>query len=120
LLRESIFLSRLGESVNGEQGILVLIAPHWDVICTRSPDALVLIDVTDGPVGVPGVLNRQGPVVTAQSLVIRLAGPVQSSGETSRFNRRDTAAEPTKSGLLGLLAAARGVAIGADHCCRHR
>jgi CRISPR-associated Cas5-like protein len=111
LLRESIFLSRLGESVNGEQGILVLIAPHWDVICTRSPDALVLV---------PGVLNRQGPVVTAQSLVIRLAGPVQSSGETSRFNRRDTAAEPTKSGLLGLLAAARGVAIGADHCCRHR
>jgi len=42
------------------------------------------------------------------SLVIRLAGPMQSWGETNRFNRRDTAAEPTKSGLLGLLAAAQG------------
>jgi CRISPR system Cascade subunit CasD len=41
--------------------------------------------------------------------VIRLAGPLQSWGGRSRFNRRDTAAEPTKSGLVGLLAAARGL-----------
>ncbi|MCM3884609.1 type I-E CRISPR-associated protein Cas5/CasD [Frankia sp. R82] len=41
-------------------------------------------------------------------LVLRLAGPVQSWGGTSMFNRRDTQTEPTKSGLVGLLAAAQG------------
>ncbi len=44
----------------------------------------------------------------AQSLVLRLAGPLQSWGLTSRHNRRATAGEPTKSGLVGLLAAAQG------------
>ncbi|WP_283133413.1 type I-E CRISPR-associated protein Cas5/CasD [Rhizohabitans arisaemae] len=42
------------------------------------------------------------------SLVLRLAGPLQSWGDRSLFNRRTTRPEPTKSGVLGLLAAAQG------------
>lgn len=42
-------------------------------------------------------------------LVLRLAGPLQSWGGQSQFNRRDTLAEPTKSGVIGLLAAAQGL-----------
>lgn len=42
-------------------------------------------------------------------LVLRLAGPLQSWGGHSQFNRRDTLAEPTKSGIVGLLAAAQGL-----------
>lgn len=42
-------------------------------------------------------------------LVLRLAGPLQSWGGPSDFNRRMTADEPTKSGVLGLLAAASGL-----------
>lgn len=45
---------------------------------------------------------------TTHCLVLRLAGPVQSWGGTSMFNRRETQTEPTKSGLVGLLAAAQG------------
>lgn len=41
-------------------------------------------------------------------LVLRLAGPLQSWGDHSAFNRRDTQPEPTKSGIIGLLAAASG------------
>ncbi|MFF7369828.1 type I-E CRISPR-associated protein Cas5/CasD [Streptomyces tricolor] len=41
-------------------------------------------------------------------LVLRLAAPLQSWGGPSRYNRRDTRPEPTKSGVLGLLAAAEG------------
>lgn len=41
-------------------------------------------------------------------LVLRLAAPLQSWGGPSRYNRRDTHAQPTKSGILGLLAAAQG------------
>lgn len=41
-------------------------------------------------------------------LVLRLAGPMQSWGATSRFTRRSTEAFPTKSALVGLLAAAQG------------
>jgi CRISPR system Cascade subunit CasD len=44
----------------------------------------------------------------AHSLVVRLAGPLQSWGSRSQFNRRDSAPEPTKSGIAGLLAAAQG------------
>lgn len=43
------------------------------------------------------------------TLVLRLAGPLQSWGSVSQFNRRESAAEPTKSGILGLLAAAKGL-----------
>jgi CRISPR system Cascade subunit CasD len=41
-------------------------------------------------------------------LALCLAAPLQSWGGDSRFNRRDTRPEPTKSGVTGLLAAAAG------------
>ncbi len=41
-------------------------------------------------------------------LLLRLAGPLQAWGDESRFTRRDTRRYPTKSGVLGLLAAADG------------
>jgi CRISPR system Cascade subunit CasD len=41
-------------------------------------------------------------------LLLRLAGPLQAWGDSSRFTRRDTGRVPTKSGVLGLLAAAEG------------
>lgn len=41
-------------------------------------------------------------------LVLRLAGPLQAWGSSSRFNRRGTDERPTKSGVIGLLAAAQG------------
>jgi CRISPR system Cascade subunit CasD len=41
-------------------------------------------------------------------LLLRLAGPLQSWGEHSVFTDRDTAAYPTRSGLIGLIAAAQG------------
>lgn len=43
------------------------------------------------------------------TLLLRLVGPMQSWGTTSRFNERDTGREPSKSGVLGLLAAASGI-----------
>jgi CRISPR system Cascade subunit CasD len=43
-----------------------------------------------------------------QCLVLRLAAPIQSWGGPSEFNRRDTLGEPTKSGIVGMLAAASG------------
>lgn len=42
------------------------------------------------------------------TLVIRLAGPMQAWGDSSHFTRRTTRSEPTKSGVIGLLAAAQG------------
>ncbi|WP_031520655.1 type I-E CRISPR-associated protein Cas5/CasD [Streptomyces sp. NRRL F-5123] len=46
--------------------------------------------------------------VPEAGLLLRLTGPLQSWGEHSHFNDRDTAAFPTRSGILGLLAAALG------------
>ena len=43
------------------------------------------------------------------TLLLRLMGPMQSWGTTSRFDRRDTGKEPSKSGIIGLLAAALGI-----------
>lgn len=43
------------------------------------------------------------------TLLLRLVGPMQSWGTTSRFDQRDTGKEPSKSGVLGLLAAALGI-----------
>lgn len=43
------------------------------------------------------------------TLLLRLAGPIQSWGTTSRFDQRDTGKEPSKSGVIGLLAAALGI-----------
>lgn len=42
------------------------------------------------------------------TLLLRLAGPMQSWGTQSRFTRRDTGREPSKSGVVGLLCAALG------------
>lgn len=42
------------------------------------------------------------------TLALRLAGPMQSWGDSSRFGRRETRRVPTKSGVLGLIAAAEG------------
>ncbi|MFJ5218731.1 type I-E CRISPR-associated protein Cas5/CasD [Streptomyces sp. NPDC088354] len=41
--------------------------------------------------------------------VLHLAAPLQSWGEHSAFTHRDTAAHPTRSGLIGLLASALGI-----------
>ncbi|MFJ1735508.1 type I-E CRISPR-associated protein Cas5/CasD [Streptomyces sp. NPDC088254] len=41
-------------------------------------------------------------------LLLHCAGPLQSWGQHSHFNQRDTAPFPTRSGILGLLAAALG------------
>lgn len=45
---------------------------------------------------------------TPAVLLLRLAGPLQSWGATSEYNRRETQSQPTKSGVIGLLAAAAG------------
>jgi CRISPR system Cascade subunit CasD len=42
------------------------------------------------------------------TLLLRLAGPMQSWGVQSRFGVRDSGLEPSKSGVVGLLAAALG------------
>lgn len=42
-------------------------------------------------------------------LLLRLAGPLQSWGSASRFTRRATEFAPTKSGVIGLIAAALGI-----------
>jgi len=42
------------------------------------------------------------------TLLMRLAGPMQAWGTTSRFDERDTQLEPSKSGVVGLLCAALG------------
>ncbi|WP_029090193.1 type I-E CRISPR-associated protein Cas5/CasD [Brevibacterium album] len=42
------------------------------------------------------------------TLLLRLAGPMQSWGVKGRFTRRPTELHPTKSGIVGLLAAAEG------------
>ncbi|MGW2886431.1 type I-E CRISPR-associated protein Cas5/CasD [Streptomyces griseoruber] len=41
-------------------------------------------------------------------LLLRISAPMQSWGERSHFNERDTARFPTRSGVIGLLAAALG------------
>ncbi|QVQ51589.1 type I-E CRISPR-associated protein Cas5/CasD [Spiractinospora alimapuensis] len=43
------------------------------------------------------------------TLALRIDAPMQSWGVRSRFIRRDTESEPTKSGIVGLLAAAMGI-----------
>jgi|YelNatPaOPRAMG01_1025707.scaffolds.fasta_scaffold02665_16 CRISPR system Cascade subunit CasD len=48
------------------------------------------------------------------TLLLRLAGPMQSWGVQSRFSVRDTGLEPSKSGVLGLVCAAMGIPRGDD------
>jgi CRISPR system Cascade subunit CasD len=43
------------------------------------------------------------------TVLLRLVGPMQSWGTTSRFDQRDSGKEPSKSGVVGLLAAALGI-----------
>jgi len=42
------------------------------------------------------------------TLLLRLAAPIQAWGADSKFDRRITSREPTKSGVIGMLAAALG------------
>jgi CRISPR system Cascade subunit CasD len=42
------------------------------------------------------------------TLFLRLEGPLQSWGENCPWSERRTAPEPTKSGIVGLLACAMG------------
>lgn len=42
------------------------------------------------------------------TLLLKLVGPMQSWGTTSRFDERDSQLEPSKSGVLGLICAALG------------
>jgi len=51
------------------------------------------------------------------TLLLRLEGPMQSWGYRSRFDYRDTALEPTRSGVIGLLCAAMGIARGEPISC---
>ncbi len=44
------------------------------------------------------------------TLLMRLAGPMQSWGIDSKFNVRRTEREPSKSGVIGMAAAALGIA----------
>ncbi|QEU90557.1 type I-E CRISPR-associated protein Cas5/CasD [Streptomyces kanamyceticus] len=47
-------------------------------------------------------------------LALQLAGPLQAWGASARFARRTTENAPTKSGVIGLLAAAQGLERTAD------
>ena len=42
-------------------------------------------------------------------LILRLEGPLQSWGENSKWDHRDSADLPTKSGIIGLLGCALGL-----------
>lgn len=48
------------------------------------------------------------PSAMRGTLLLRLAGPLQSWGISSRYTERDTGSEPSKSGVIGILAAALG------------
>ncbi|WP_128381291.1 type I-E CRISPR-associated protein Cas5/CasD [Streptomyces cavernae] len=53
-------------------------------------------------------------------LLLRLAGPLQSWGERSAFARdRDTAGLPTRSGIIGMFAAAEGIPRDDPHALAH-
>jgi CRISPR system Cascade subunit CasD len=54
------------------------------------------------------MFSRQWVRPSMTTLLLRLEGPLQSWGTTSRFGERETGSEPSKSGVLGLLAAALG------------
>ncbi|MBR1392305.1 MAG: type I-E CRISPR-associated protein Cas5/CasD [Ruminococcus sp.] len=43
------------------------------------------------------------------TLLLRLAAPLQAWGSGSKFNIRTTEREPTKSGVIGMIAAAMGI-----------
>ncbi len=47
--------------------------------------------------------------MSTDALAFYLDGPMQAWGASSRFQRRETESFPTKSGILGLIAAAMGI-----------
>ena len=47
--------------------------------------------------------------MTMATLLLRLAAPLQAWGIGSKFNIRSTEREPTKSGVIGMIAAAMGI-----------
>ena len=51
-------------------------------------------------------------------LMLRLEAPLQAWGERARWTVRDTRTEPTKSGVIGLIAAASGWGLdeGGEEC----
>ena len=48
------------------------------------------------------------------TLLLRLAAPLQAWGTDSKFETRRTNQEPSKSGVIGMLAAALGLPRDAD------
>jgi CRISPR system Cascade subunit CasD len=60
-----------------------------------------------------GLADEAGAPVLApdgrKTLLMRLAAPLQSWGTSSRFTRRATDFAPSKSGVIGMLASARGI-----------
>ena len=54
------------------------------------------------------------PAGQQATLLLRLAGPLQSWGMAGQFVHRDTHTQPTKSGVIGMLAACLGRPRGAD------
>ncbi len=48
------------------------------------------------------------------TLLLRLAGPLQSWGTGSKFDIRGTEKEPSKSGVIGMVAAAMGLSRDSD------
>jgi CRISPR system Cascade subunit CasD len=48
------------------------------------------------------------------TLLLRMAGPMQSWGIDAKFERRTTGREPSRSGVMGLCAAAMGIRRDAD------
>lgn len=53
-------------------------------------------------------IPRSTPDDATATLLVRLAGPLQSWGTQSRFLVRDAGSEPSKSGVIGLACAALG------------
>jgi CRISPR system Cascade subunit CasD len=53
-------------------------------------------------------------MLTEKCLALLLDGPMQSWGAASRFQRRTTGLYPTKSGVIGLICAAMGLAKGSS------
>ena len=53
------------------------------------------------------------------TLLLRLAAPLQAWGTESKFESRRTQREPSKSGVIGMLAAALGLRLiyrNSQHC----
>lgn len=59
-----------------------------------------------------GTARLAHPAVS--TLILRLAAPLQSWGLKGQFRRRDTHTQPTKSGVVGMIAACLGRERGAD------